>query len=72
MAEIIEVNVKPGSGKSEIIGTDEKGTLRVSLKARAEDGKANLELLKLLSKHFGRPAKIKSGHTQKRKLVVLD
>jgi uncharacterized protein (TIGR00251 family) len=72
MAEIIEVHVKPGSGKSEITGTDEKGVLKVSLKARAEDGKANIELIKLLTKHFGRPAKIKSGHTQKRKLIVLD
>jgi uncharacterized protein (TIGR00251 family) len=72
MAEIIEVHVKPGSGKSEILGADENGVLKVSLKARAEDGKANLELIKLLTKHFGRPAKIKSGHTGKRKLIVLD
>jgi uncharacterized protein len=72
MAENIQVVVKPGSGKSEILGADENGMLKVSLKARAEDGKANIELLKLLSKHFGKQAKIKSGHTSRRKLVVLD
>lgn len=72
MTDIIEVAVKPGSGKSEIVGSDEKGILKINLKARAEDGKANAELVKLLSKHFGRPARIKSGHTGKRKLVALE
>jgi len=72
MPDIIEVAVKPGSGKSEVLGTDEKGILKVNLKAQPEDGKANVELIKLLTKHFGRQARIKSGHTSKRKLVVLD
>lgn len=72
MADIIEVAVKPGSGKSEVIGTDDKGILKVSLKAQPQDGKANIELVKLLSKHFGRRASIKSGHTSKRKLVLLE
>lgn len=72
MSEIIKVAVKPGSGKSEINGYDESGVLRVNLKARPEDNKANIELVKLLSRHFGRNASIKSGHTNKRKLVVLD
>ena len=71
MAEFIEVIVKAGSGKSEVVGTDEKGTLRVNLKSPPQDNKANLELIKLLSKHFGRQATIKSGHTSKRKLIIL-
>ncbi len=74
MADIIEVVVKPGSGKSEVVGFEEgeKGILRVNLKAQPKDGKANLELIKLLTKHFGRQARIKSGHTGKRKLIALE
>ena len=72
MPDIIEVAVKPGAGKSEVAGTDESGVLRVNLKAQPQDGKANLELVKLLTKHFGRRATIKSGHTSKHKLVALE
>ena len=72
MADIIEVVVKPGSGRSEVVGADEKGVLRVNLKAQPQGGKANIELVKLLSKHFGRRASIKSGHSSKRKLVALE
>lgn len=80
MADIIEVIVRPGSKRSEVVGFDvgdsgekgKNGALRVNLKAQPQDGKANLELLKLLSKHFGRQARIKAGHSGKRKLVVLE
>jgi uncharacterized protein (TIGR00251 family) len=72
MADIIEVVVRPGSGRSGVVGADEKGVLKVTLKAQPQDGKANIELVKLLSKHFGRRASIKSGHASKRKLVILD
>ena len=72
MADIIGVAVKPGSGKSEVVSADKNGVLIVNLKSQPQDGKANIELVKLLSKHFGRRASIKSGHTSKHKLVVLD
>lgn len=48
---IIKVKVKPGAKEDKIdrISNDE---YIVSLKERAEDGKANLALIKMLSKHF--------------------
>jgi len=49
------------------------GLYFVKLKSSAEDGKANLELVKLLSKYFGREVKIISGFRSQRKIVnVLD
>ncbi len=51
----LKIKVKPGSGKCEVIKID--GGYLVCLKSRAEDGKANLELLKVLKKYL----KIKYG-----------
>jgi uncharacterized protein (TIGR00251 family) len=48
---IINVKVKPNSKKEEIIDLD-NGNFEVYLKEKAEDGKANLKLIKLLSKKF--------------------
>ena len=44
----------------------------VYLKSRPVGGKANLELVKLLSKHFGRRVKIVSGFTSKKKLIAFE
>jgi len=44
---IIEVKVKPNSKEQEIIKTGEN-EYKISLKEKAEDNKANIELLKLL------------------------
>ncbi|MFH1637541.1 MAG: DUF167 domain-containing protein [Candidatus Woesearchaeota archaeon] len=65
----INVVVRPKSGKSEIIGED--NVYKASLKSVPEGGKANLELLKLLRKHFKKQARIVSGKTSKRKVVEL-
>lgn len=48
---IIKARVKPGSGKQEIEKINESEYL-VWLKSKAEDNKANIELLKLLKKYF--------------------
>lgn len=52
----IHVKVKPNSNRQEII---EFGNYRylIYLTSQAEDNKANIELIKLLSKHFGIPPK---------------
>lgn len=65
----INVVVKPKSGKSEIIKED--NVYKVSLKSVPEAGKANLELLKLLRKHFKKQARIVSGKTSKKKVIEL-
>ncbi|MBI5804012.1 DUF167 domain-containing protein [Candidatus Pacearchaeota archaeon] len=48
---IIKVKVKPKSGREEIVKLDEENYL-VFLKEKAEEGKANREPIKILSKEF--------------------
>ncbi len=52
MPIVITVKVKPSSGKLQII-LDKKGALTCFLKSPPEDGKANYELIKFLSKKLG-------------------
>jgi len=68
---IISVRVKPNSSKQEVERVSEKEFL-VYLKKPARDGKANDELLKLLKKYFGKPVKIKSGLTFRKKMLEID
>ena len=62
MAKLIEVKVKPNSGRSEIVGDI------VYLKGSPEYGKANTELIKLFSKK-GLDVKIVRGKTGRRKVL---
>lgn len=43
----------------------------VKLKSYAEEGKANLELIKLLKKYFKKKVKIKSGFTSRNKIIEV-
>ena len=65
----IEIKVKPSSRKSEIQVKD--GIYFAFLKSPPEDGKANLELIKLASKYFGKPVRILLGKTSKKKVIEL-
>jgi uncharacterized protein (TIGR00251 family) len=67
--KVIEVQVKPNSKISSIIYDDEKKVYVFSVKAQAEDGKANEEVLKLLKKETGKVGKIISGATSRKKLI---
>jgi uncharacterized protein (TIGR00251 family) len=72
--EIIQVKVKPNS-KQQTIEEEADGTLKVHLKSPPVDGKANEELIKLLSKKYGIPKsqiRIKAGASSKTKLVELE
>ena len=67
------VAVKPSSGKSDVEKLD-NGSLVVRLKSAPVDGKANEELIRLLSKHFHVPQKsivIKQGSSGKKKLIEI-
>jgi uncharacterized protein (TIGR00251 family) len=66
----INVKVKPSSGEQSI--EDKEGFYLVKLKSRAEDNKANMELLKLLQKHFKKDVRIVSGKTSKNKIVEIE
>ena len=63
----VEIKVKPQSGKSEI--QEKEGKYIAFLKSAPEDGKANLELIKLAKKYFGKPARIIIGKTSKNKVL---
>jgi uncharacterized protein (TIGR00251 family) len=66
---IIHVKVKPNSLEQSVEKIDED--YFVKLKSSPEDGKANLELIKFLSKYFGSEVKIKSGFSSRRKIVEI-
>lgn len=65
----VEIKVKTRAGKSEIYL--ENGTYKAYLRSAPEKGKANLELITLASKFFGKPATIKSGFTSKNKILEI-
>jgi uncharacterized protein len=62
------VIVKANASKNEIISF-EKNVYKVSIKAVAKDGKANLELVKFMSKKLGKKIKLVSGFTSKTKMI---
>ncbi len=65
----VQVKVRPGARKNEVLKFEDE--LVVAISAKPEDGKANLELEKYLSKLSGKKAVIKSGFSSKRKLVIF-
>ena len=70
---IIHVAVKPGSAEQEICKADESN-FAIKLKSRAEDNKANIELVKLLAKHFNTAQKnisIIRGKKSRKKVIDI-
>ncbi|MBE9211602.1 YggU family protein [Plectonema cf. radiosum LEGE 06105] len=68
------VKVKPNCKQQKIV-EEEDGSLTIHLKSPPVDGKANEELIKVLSKKFGVPKSyiyIKSGATSRQKLIEID
>lgn len=72
---LINIEVKPGARTTEIEGIDEwRGSIEVRLKARAEKGKANKELIHLLSSTLTLPSSditIVGGKKSRRKNVKI-
>ena len=66
------VLVKPNSKENKILGIDKnKKAIKISIKAPADKNKANLELIKFLSKKLKRKVRIKSGLTSKEKVISI-
>lgn len=66
----VEVKTNSGEQKVELVGPQ----IKVSLKSSPVDGKANIELIRLLAKHFHVPQNritIKKGTTSKKKLIEI-
>ncbi|MDD5254141.1 MAG: DUF167 domain-containing protein [Candidatus Nanoarchaeia archaeon] len=66
----LNIKVRPNSKKNDLILKD--GNYIVNIKAPPEDNKANLELIKFLSKKFNTKVRIKSGLTSKNKIIYFD
>ncbi len=68
----IKICVTPDSKKFAINGFNEwRNAWLVSVKERAEKGKANKELIAELSRLFGKGVKIVSGERSKEKIVEI-
>ncbi len=68
----VRIRVKAGARKNRIAGFDEsKKALVVEVKERAEDNKANIEIIKFFSKLLKGKVRIKSGLTSKEKVIVF-
>lgn len=64
----MNIKVKLNSGEQSVEKKKESFLL-VYLKSPPENNKANLELIKILKKYFGRDIRIKSGFKSKNKVV---
>lgn len=62
-----EIRVFAGAGKDDV--SEKDGTLVVRVRAPAQDNRANVAVLKVLRKHFGKDVRMISGHKSKRKIV---
>jgi hypothetical protein len=68
----IKIHVTPDSKKFAIKGFDEwRNAWLVSVKEKAEKGKANKELVTELSRLFGKEVKIVSGEHSREKVVEI-
>lgn len=66
------VIVKPNAEKTEVLGYDkERQAIKIAVMAQADKNKANLELIKFLSKRLKRKVCIKSGLTGRKKIVCI-
>ncbi len=65
-----KVIIKPNSLTNDIKGFDkDRNAYLVSIKSEPINNKANIELIKFLSKVLGKRVKIKSGFKSKEKIV---
>ncbi len=66
----IRIIARPNSSRTEIKGWDEdRQAFRVNVKAPADKGKANAELVRYFSKRLKKKVSIKSGLTSKEKVL---
>jgi len=66
----LTIIVRPNSQKNRIARYDiERDALRVDIKARPKDNKANIEVIKFFSRLTKKKVKIVSGATSKKKVL---
>ena len=68
--DFFKIIVKANSSRNEILGYDkERGVYRVNIKAKAEDNKANIEIIKFFSKLLKNKVKIVKCLKSKEKVI---
>ena len=70
---ILKIKIHPDSGRKEVIKKDEE--FEVYVKSPAENNKANIEVISLLSKYFNTSYKnisIKGGLRSSKKIVEIN
>jgi uncharacterized protein len=70
---IFQIKVKPNS-RASLLEQNEDGTWLAHIKSPPVDGKANVELIALVAKHFGcrkSEVVIKSGGSSRTKLIQI-
>jgi len=67
----LNIKVHPNSGKQEIVRVGENN-YEVYLKSAPEGNKANIEMIKLLSKYFNSKLRILRGRTSRKKVVEVE
>ena len=63
------IRVVPNAGEDRV--KENGDVLIVRVKAPAKDNKANISVINLLSRHFGKTVRIVSGYRSKRKVVEV-
>ena len=68
-----KILVKPNSRENKIEGFDkERNAYIIRIKARPEDNKANIEVMKFLSKSLKKKARIASGFKSREKVIEVE
>lgn len=70
---LVEVAVSPGA-KSDAVRGEVEGAVRIALRARAREGRANVALVEFLAARLGLPKRdveIVRGKTSRRKTVAV-
>ena len=70
---ILDLHIQPGASRTEFAGKH-GDRMKVRIRQRASDGKANEALIEFLAAHFGVPRRsvsIEQGLTSRRKRVLI-
>lgn len=71
----LSIRAVPGSKRSQVVGFMDDGSLKIKIKAKPIEGKANKEIIKLLAdilKINENDLEITSGQTSRRKIIKID
>ena len=74
MTELLHLRVRPNAHETRVTGFLDDGAVKIDLKASAEDGKANAELVRFIAAHYKVPkenVRIVSGLTSRKKVVRI-